>query len=84
VVQGLDFIEELRQKQCRCPSFALMSGSWSPEDMHRAHDLGCELFSKPFTVPMLKNWLETVEHRASSLPELTDWDVPGSGSASDS
>jgi len=72
-VKGLDFLETLLGKGCRCRHIALVSGSWSASDIGRARDLGCKLFAKPFHLSQITEWLEQVERELSPSRKLHDW-----------
>jgi FixJ family two-component response regulator len=70
---GLDFIEQLIEKGCRLPHFALMSGAFSAADLVRASKLGCVLFMKPLNTEALTAWVEEVERSIPSERALYDW-----------
>jgi DNA-binding response OmpR family regulator len=72
-VKGLDFVEKLLGKGCRCRHIALMSGAWSDSDIARAAELGCKLFAKPFHIGQITAWLEQVERELSPDRRLHDW-----------
>ena len=55
---GLEFIARLKQKNCKIANIAIMSGGWSNEDHHKAVDMGCMTFDKPFWLKELKAWLD--------------------------
>lgn len=64
-VNGLDFLENLKTKQCRCRHFALMSGYAIPErDMKRIADSGVKFFIKPFTLDQIFTWLNEISPEA--------------------
>jgi len=72
-VNGLDFLEGLKRKGCRNPHYALTSGHWTEAAVSRAKQLGCKVFSKPFRIRDITQWLDEVE--ASIVPEreLLNW-----------
>jgi DNA-binding response OmpR family regulator len=72
-VKGLDFVESLLNKGCRCKHIALMSGGWSPEEMEHAKSLGLRTFSKPFPIAELSRWLDEVEAASDPDRRLSDW-----------
>jgi DNA-binding response OmpR family regulator len=74
-VNGLDFVEALGTKQCAVPQVALMSGGWSDADRARAARLGCQLFTKPFSIAQVEAWLDTVEPVIAPMRQLVDWDA---------
>jgi CheY-like chemotaxis protein len=70
---GLRFIETQKTKSCKCRHVALMSGSWSPEDLRRAKQLGCKTFAKPFRLDDLLGWLEDVRTHIDPQRQLCNW-----------
>jgi len=70
---GLDFIEELIERGCRQPNFALMSGDFSDADLDRAAELDCVLFTKPLNMEALTVWVEEVERSIPPERILYDW-----------
>jgi CheY-like chemotaxis protein len=76
--KGLDFLEALLGKGCRCRHIALVSGSWSARDIARARSLGCQLFAKPFQISHITEWLDHVEREVSPSRRLHDWRSLGS------
>lgn len=76
-VKGLDFVEAQREKGCRCPHIALVSGAWTERDIKRANALGCKLFAKPFHMSQITAWLSLVGGQLS--PDRTLHDLPSSG-----
>ena len=55
-VSGLRFMES---SSCKIPFKAIMSGTWEDADMKRAHDLNLNIFTKPFKMNEVRNWIET-------------------------
>ena len=72
-VRGLEFVKSLLGKGCRCEHIALMSGMWSPEETELAHSLGCKLFTKPFPINRLKQWLDEIERTLDPQRRLAKW-----------
>lgn len=70
---GVEFIEQLIQKGCRQPHFALMSGNFSEADLARASKLGCALFSKPVNIVQVLAWVEEVERSIPRERILFNW-----------
>ena len=60
-VNGLDFVENLRAKECKIKHIALISGYWVDEDISRAKQLGCSVFHKPMELKDLCEWLAKCE-----------------------
>jgi CheY-like chemotaxis protein len=70
---GLDFIENQKKKNCKCQHVVLMSGSWTEQDLFRAHELGCKTIAKPFPFQEFNEWLDEVEKSIEPSRELADW-----------
>ena len=70
---GIDYIEQLIQKGCRQGHFAVMSGHFTKDDLGRASELGCKLFTKPLDMDEVKNWIEEVERAIPLERVLFDW-----------
>ncbi|MCX6641340.1 MAG: response regulator [bacterium] len=60
---GLEFIEHQKKNGCKVKHIALMSGAWTEESRQQAENLGCEVFTKPFRVQELVNWLKRCERK---------------------
>lgn len=58
---GLDFIEELITKGCKCNNIALMSATLEDEHISRGKTLGLTIFNKPFHPEDIFNWLDRIE-----------------------
>jgi CheY-like chemotaxis protein len=61
VVNGLDFIETLREKGCKNKNIAMVSAYWTKENLARAKKLGCTVFYKPIRPTELHEWLDNCE-----------------------
>ena len=63
MISGLDLIERQLQRGCSgaVRNKAVMSRTWSAEELARAEKLGCKLFRKPFLVREVLDWLEERE-----------------------
>ena len=72
-ITGLQFIENQKRKNCKCQHIALMSGFWTEEDELQAKKFGCKVFSKPFDLFELNQWLDRVERQISPTRKLTNW-----------
>jgi CheY-like chemotaxis protein len=77
-VNGVEFIETLHRKGCRCPHIALVSGSFPEQDnLDRVAKLGVKFFAKPLHGNLISDWLDQIETRLHSgakpcLPVATD------------
>lgn len=60
IMTGLEFIETQSQKGCKgvMTCKAVMSGTWSSEDLLKAEKLGCKIFFKPLRIEEIIQWLE--------------------------
>ncbi|MFC1883362.1 response regulator [Thermodesulfobacteriota bacterium] len=72
-INGLSFIENQKEKNCKCRHVVLMSGKWTEEDLARAHELGCKTFQKPFPFDEFYEWLDKIGKKIDPEIELTDW-----------
>jgi len=61
LVNGLEFVENLRGKGCKVKNIALVSGYWTKKDISRAKELGCTVFYKPLGPEALSEWLYNCE-----------------------
>ena len=55
-VNGLDFVESLREKGCKIRNIALISGFWTNKDISRTEKIGCTVFHKPIQPQELKEF----------------------------
>ena len=61
-VNGVEFIEALRRKGCRCPNIALVSGSFPDREvMERVAKLKIKFFPKPLHRDQINDWLNQIE-----------------------
>jgi CheY-like chemotaxis protein len=70
---GLRFIRNQRQKNCKCKYVAMISASWTEEDLETAQQLGCKTFTKPLFFDDLDAWLDGVEYGIDPKRELRNW-----------
>lgn len=73
VENGLDFIKDLLNRGCKVKSRALMSADWTDGDIQYAEELGCKIFSKPFDMKELLDWLEHCRKKIDPKRVLSDW-----------
>jgi CheY-like chemotaxis protein len=69
---GLDLVEHLRARGCRCPRIAMISGFLSPDVADRASALGVTLFSKPVSWAEVEGWLAACRAAAPPARRLAD------------
>ena len=72
-IDGLEYIRNQRFKECKCKNIALVSSELNPQVMKEAEDLLCKVFSKPYNVSDIFNWLDEVEHSMDPEIKLSDW-----------
>ena len=60
-VTGIEFIEKLKQRGCKCQHIALISGLLDETALRRAAPLGVKVFTKPFHLKGLEAWLAEAE-----------------------
>ncbi len=72
---GLEFIEHQKSNGCKVQNVAVMSGSWTDEELDHAKRLGCHTFNKPFKVGEIKNWLDACEKKLDYNSNLSDLPV---------
>lgn len=68
---GLDLIKKLREKGCRVPNIALMTGHWTDELLAEAKALDCATFGKPFALSDVEAWVSAGEAAIDPERELT-------------
>ena len=62
-VSGMEFVEHLKSCQCKCRNIALISGVWSLENIQKAQEINCKIFSKPFIFNDIVDWIKGCEGR---------------------
>ena len=75
---GLDLIQERQQKGCKIKYCALMSADWTDSDLKAAHELGCNIFHKPFDLIEMLKWLDNCRDELNREKKSAD-----TGSAGD-
>lgn len=67
-VNGIEFLEAVTQKTCRCHHLALMTGkSFSDAMLVRAEKMNVKFFTKPFQREYLKTWLDGLQSMPQAL-----------------
>ncbi len=58
---GIEFLRKLADLGWAPPKdrVAIISGSWTDDDLQKARELGCRIFSKPYQVRQLHQWLDS-------------------------
>ncbi len=61
-INGIEYIRKIRKVGCRVRYVAMMSGNWSESDIAEAEALGCKVFSKPFNVREMQDWVSSLTY----------------------
>ena len=69
---GLEFIENQKRNGCKVQNVAVMSGSWTDEELEHAKRLGCHTFNKPCKIYEIKKWLDACENKFDPNNKLSD------------
>jgi CheY-like chemotaxis protein len=75
---GLQFIENQKNKNCKAPYLAMMSGNWNHHEVEKAKELGCKVFYKPFKISEITEWLVYIEQNINLNRRLTDFIIENS------
>jgi len=73
LITGLEFIRNQKDKGCKVPHTALISGEWGKERLSEAEKLGCKIFPKPYSLKEINDWLDEIEENIDLSIELRDW-----------
>lgn len=73
IMTGLTFIENQKKKKCKCKHVAIISDTWTDQDLIRAHQLGCGTIEKPLSFEDLFDWLDEVKGSIEPTRELCNW-----------
>jgi CheY-like chemotaxis protein len=65
-VDGLKFVENLKNNQCKIKNIALVSGYWTDKSIAKARELDCAVFHKPVLPEKLFEWIVTCERDIDS------------------
>ena len=62
LMTGLAFLEHINRKGCLIPKAqtAIISGDWLGDDIKKAQELGCRIFSKPCPIEEIFAWVDNV------------------------
>lgn len=74
---GLEFIKSQRGKGCKVQNIGVMSTVWQEADLVKFEKLGCKIFTKPFKMDELTQWLDECEKRIEPNFKLSK--LPGRG-----
>lgn len=67
-ITGLEFVARQVQAGCKgdVSNKAVLSGTWSQEELWQAQQLGCKVFDKPYRTGEIEAWLDA---REKLIPE---------------
>ncbi len=65
-MNGLDFLDTIKCMGCRISErhMAVISGTWSNEDLERAKQNGYQIFHKPCHIDEIHGWIDEIRERA--------------------
>lgn len=72
-INGLDYIRNQRIKGCKCKKVALVSSELNEDVKKIAKELSCKVFSKPYDISEIFNWLDDVENDMDKEVNLSNW-----------
>jgi CheY-like chemotaxis protein len=72
VETGLEFVKKRLNYGCKIKCRALMSADWNDSDLQYAEDIGCKVFSKPFDLEELLDWLDNCRQQIDQNRILSD------------
>ena len=72
-MDGLQFVENLKRKNCKCGHVGIMSGWLTSGDIQRAEELDCKIFQKPFKIEIFIEWLNGIQRVIKPSRELCNW-----------
>ncbi len=80
-MSGLELIERQLQGGCKgmVDHKAVLSGTWSQEDVQKAQELGCKVFDKPFHAEAIETWLDAREKFVPRDRKLVDFNIVDKG-----
>ncbi len=71
---GLEFVDVQARRGCKgvINKKAVLSASWTPEELQKAEDLGCKVFRKPYDIKEISAWLDAQEKDIDPDRKLAD------------
>ena len=66
-MSGLEFVQAQTQRGCKgvVQNKAILSATWTDEDLQTAMQLGCKIFTKPYRFAEIHQWLD---EQATKIP----------------
>lgn len=82
-MSGLELISRQIRGGCKgmVGNKAVLSGTWSQEELQKAQRLGCKVFDKPYRVEEIKVWLDAQEKFIPNDRRLVDFGFVDTGGA---
>jgi CheY-like chemotaxis protein len=73
---GIEFVERQMQRGCKgiIGNKAVLSGTWSEQELAQAKLLGCRVFDKPFKLNDIVAWMNDREQRILPGRKLVTFD----------
>jgi DNA-binding response OmpR family regulator len=72
-INGLQFISNLKEKDCKCGNVLLISSVWHHDMIAQAQELNCQVLAKPFGISTLIKQIAYFENNISSKRRLRNW-----------
>lgn len=74
-MSGLELVARQVQAGCkaRVSNKAVLSGTWSQDELLKAQELGCKVFDKPYRSEDIEAWLDAQEKNITSGRKLVDF-----------
>jgi DNA-binding response OmpR family regulator len=73
VINGLELVQNIKEKSCKCPNVLLISDVWPPDRHQEAQRLNCKTLTKPFEMQQLIDIVSEFETRIMASRELRNW-----------
>ena len=61
-ISGVEYVRKIRQAGCGVRHIAMMSGDWTEDALLEADALGCAVFTKPFDLKEMREWVSALEY----------------------
>ena len=71
-MSGLEFIESQKGHGCKVHNIAVMSVVWKEAELKLFESFGCKIFTKPFKMDELTNWMDKCESNTDPNFKLSD------------
>ncbi len=73
---GLEFVDRQENRGCKgiIHNKAVISATWNTEELSKAESLGCKVFSKPYDLAQIEQWLDEREKEIPRDRKLVAFD----------